>query len=183
MRYRRKAEPGSIDVAEYYMGETIAIIIALIFAALVLLLLEILTPSFGVLAAMAIAALAAAVYFGFTIHSTLGVVMILAMLVGIPVYLVYLVKVLPKTPLGRRLFLRNRKASPGEGTPEAVHLLALVGKTGTAETLLRPSGSVRIDGQRVDAIAESGMIEKDTPVKVIRARGTDVIVRVAETKN
>ncbi|MCK4601970.1 MAG: NfeD family protein [Phycisphaerae bacterium] len=157
--------------------DTILIIIVLIFAALVLLLLEILTPAFGVLAGMAIAALVAAIVLSFTLSPTLGVIMIIVSAVGVPVYLVYLVKLLPNTPLGRKLFLRKAAKGTGEGTPKAEELKALIGKTGTVETPLRPAGAVRIEDRRVSAIAESEMIEKDAVVKVIRSHGTEVVVR------
>jgi len=159
------------------MGGTIATIVALLLAGLVLLLLEVLTPAFGLLAAGAIAALAAAVWVSFTLSSELGMVMIVAAVVGVPAYLVCLVKVLPKTRLGRRLFLRKAAKATGQGTPEAGELKRLIGRTGRAETPLRPSGAVRIDGRRLIAIAESGMIEQDTTVRVIGAGGTELIVR------
>ena len=43
----------------------------------------------------------------------------------------------------------------------------LVGKTGIAHTVLRPSGMVEIDGEIYDAMANYGLIEKGTRVKVI----------------
>ena len=164
------------------MAETVGIIIALVIAGLVLLLLEILTPSFGVLAAMALAALAAAVYLCFTrINSTVGVAAIVVLIIGVPAYLVALVKALPKLPIGQKFFLRKARDGAATGTPDASELEAMLGKTGTAETALRPSGAVRIEGQRVIAVAESGMIPKGATVKVIRAGGTDLTVRLVES--
>ncbi|MBE0654139.1 MAG: nodulation protein NfeD [Bacteroidales bacterium] len=43
----------------------------------------------------------------------------------------------------------------------------LVGKTGIAHTVLRPSGMVEIDGEVYDAMANYGLIEKGTRIKVI----------------
>ena len=160
------------------MAGTIATIAALLLAGLVLLLLEVLTPAFGMLAAGAIAALVAAIWVCFTISPSLGMVMIVVVVVGVPTYLVYLVKVLPRTPLGRRLFLRKAPKGTGDGTPEAEELRRLIGRTGKAETALRPSGAVRIDGRRLVAVAESSMIEKDATVKVVGAGGTELIVRL-----
>ena len=44
----------------------------------------------------------------------------------------------------------------------------MTGKTGTAHTVLRPSGMIEIDGEIFDAVAEIGFIEKGEPVKVVR---------------
>jgi len=44
----------------------------------------------------------------------------------------------------------------------------LVGKTGVAATVLRPSGKVSIDGVSYDAVSEQSFIEKGTEVRVTR---------------
>lgn len=55
----------------------------------------------------------------------------------------------------------------------------LVGKTGVAATVLRPSGKVRIDETIYDAISEQDFIEKGTEVKVMRYEtGQIYVVRV-----
>lgn len=156
---------------------TFSLIVALILAAMVLFLLEILTPSFGLLGALAVAALLWVVLLVFEVGTTLGWVVMLALIVVVPAYLFVLVKWLPRTPLGRRVFLKRVKDATGAGTPEIAKHESLVGKTGLAETDLRPSGAIRIAGERVIALTESGMIEKGDEVKVIRAEAMNVIVR------
>ncbi len=44
----------------------------------------------------------------------------------------------------------------------------LVGKTGIAESVLRPSGKVFIDGEIYDAVSEYGYINKDEKIRVLR---------------
>ncbi|MGD2035005.1 MAG: NfeD family protein, partial [Bacteroidales bacterium] len=48
------------------------------------------------------------------------------------------------------------------------HQKDMIGKTGVAFTVLRPSGRVKIEGEIFDAKAEFGYIEKNDRVKVIR---------------
>jgi len=157
---------------------TILLIVALVVAALVLLALEVLTPTFGVLAALALAAVVVAVWLAFGVSAVLGTALLVGVVVGVPAYLVVLVRVLPGSSVGRGLFLRKADVpAEGEGTPEVQDYAALVGREGVAETLLRPSGAVRIDGRRVIASAESGLIEKGASVRVIRASGMNVVVR------
>jgi membrane-bound serine protease (ClpP class) len=54
--------------------------------------------------------------------------------------------------------------------------LQMVGKSGTASTVLRPSGKVRIDGVVYDAVSEDGFIEKGQAVKVLRYETGQVYV-------
>lgn len=156
---------------------TFLIIVALIVAGLVLLMLEILTPSFGLLAAGAVAALCGAVYMCYTVNPGLGIGVLVVLLVGVPCYLVFMVKWLPTTTIGQHLFLKRVSHAEGEGVPDADDLAAMVGQTGTTETLLRPSGAIRLDGKRIIALSESGIIPKGVSIKVVRAGGSNVIVR------
>lgn len=58
--------------------------------------------------------------------------------------------------------------------------IKFLGKTGTALTLLRPSGSAVIDDERVDVVSEGGFIERGANIKVIAVEGTRIIVRKEE---
>ncbi len=53
----------------------------------------------------------------------------------------------------------------------------LIGKTGTALTVLRPSGKVTIDNENYDATSAVGFIEKDTPVIVEKYEAAQLFVR------
>ncbi|HIO53073.1 MAG TPA: hypothetical protein EYN32_05455, partial [Phycisphaerales bacterium] len=56
-------------------------------------------------------------------------------------------------------------------------LQQLIGKEGNTITILRPVGVVRIDGQRIDAMAETGSIEADTAIKVVSVYDNQIKVR------
>lgn len=162
------------------MVGTLILIIILLLAAMVLIVAEICTPIFGLLVMMAVGAVGWAVYLAYTIEPLFGLVMTIVGVVGLPIYIVAAVRIIPKTSLGKRIYLGRKRADPGEGTPEATALSSLVGRKTAAETDLRPSGTVRVDGKRIVAQAESGMIDKGAEVMIIRAAGTHVVVRVAE---
>jgi membrane-bound serine protease (ClpP class) len=53
----------------------------------------------------------------------------------------------------------------------------LVGQTGEAFTILRPSGRARIGGKLVDVVAEGDFLDPGTPVEVVDVAGNRVIVR------
>jgi membrane-bound serine protease (ClpP class) len=48
------------------------------------------------------------------------------------------------------------------------HQKEMIGKSGTALTILRPSGRIEIDGEIFDAKSEISYIEKGEKVKVVR---------------
>lgn len=86
------------------------------------------------------------------------------------------------------LWLSNKIGSKGlfrkvalttdlEESVSASVITDLVGKEGTAATVLRPSGKVWIDGEMYDGVSESGFIEKGTPVKIIRFENAQVYVQ------
>jgi membrane-bound serine protease (ClpP class) len=56
-------------------------------------------------------------------------------------------------------------------------LTGLIGKEGTAATVLRPSGKVWIGNDMYDGVSDSGFIDKGTPVKVIRFENAQVYVQ------
>lgn len=85
------------------------------------------------------------------------------------------------------IWLSNKIGSKGMFRKVALHkdledahsspsLTPLIGKEGTAFTVLRPSGKVMIDGELYDGVSESGFIEKGTLVKVVRFENAQVYV-------
>ena len=153
------------------------IILMMLIIGFLMLMFEVLTPSFGILTALALICFAVAVYFGFTISPVVGVGLIVGLVVAVPVYYFILFRYVAKTRFVRKLFLKPLPLAAGEGTPAAQEYESYVGMTGTSETQLRPSGAVRIDGRRVTALAESGLIEKGKAVKVLRVDGMSLIVQ------
>jgi len=83
------------------------------------------------------------------------------------------IKVLPRSPAGKRLLLGSSEA--GFSATEK-GLEKWVGKRGQAVTTLRPAGMVEIEGKRVDVVTGGEYIEKGTPVRVIRVDGNRVVV-------
>jgi membrane-bound serine protease (ClpP class) len=157
-------------------------IIGLILLGWVCFALEIITPSFGILAVGGLVSMVWAIAEGFAQSALVGWLLIPALLVGTLAYMSVMIKILPDSKLAGKIFLGASKHDQGEAAPQSEVHRGLVGKSGTAETPLRPSGTVRIDGQRYDASAEAGMIARGTAVKVLRARGSGLVVApVAES--
>ena len=79
--------------------------------------------------------------------------------------------VFQKTFVGRRIILSNRQSSapPRED--------GLIGEEGVATTALRPSGTARIGGKRVDVTAVGEFLEEGAAITVVAADGFRVAVR------
>lgn len=57
--------------------------------------------------------------------------------------------------------------------------LDLVGKIAETMTPLRPSGTIRIENERIDAVSDGSFIGKDKQVVIIKVEGSRIVVREA----
>jgi len=94
--------------------------------------------------------------------------------------LVSLGRYLPASGALNRLVLVPDLSSVG-GYTSAESKDWLIGRTGTALTALRPSGTASIDDERIDVVSQGDFIDKGSTVKVVRVSGSRVEVRGVET--
>jgi membrane-bound serine protease (ClpP class) len=83
---------------------------------------------------------------------------------------------LPETRFFKRVALTNTQ-NRSEGYVSTFIVESLVGKTGVAETVLRPSGKVSVDGKYYDAYTRGDYIEKGQRIEVISDEGTSLKVK------
>jgi membrane-bound serine protease (ClpP class) len=81
------------------------------------------------------------------------------------------------SPLAKRIVLTDTQENQTAFVTGARALNALVGKTAVAETVLRPSGMVSVDGETYDAITDGAFINKGGSATVIEVRGNYLVVR------
>lgn len=154
---------------------------ALLAAALLLVLVEVFVPSGGIIGMVAgVTAIAAVVVF-WRVSAVWGITSMLLLLVLAPMAANFALRVMPHTPIGKRLILgaddedNARRAAVEQEQHE--RLSALVGATGVALTSLHPVGTASIEGTRLEVLAEGGMIEPGTKVRVTAVEGNQVRVR------
>jgi membrane-bound serine protease (ClpP class) len=75
-----------------------------------------------------------------------------------------------------RLILRDEMKKE-QGYISSHSKIELVGKSGLTVTPLRPSGTVLIDGERVDAVTEGGFIPSQKEIVVVKVEGNRIVVR------
>ncbi len=155
--------------------------ILLLIAGLVLIVLEVLLPSGGVLSVLATGALVGSVVLGFMAGTANGLAMLIIVAIIVPVMMAVGFKILPHTPVGRKLTLRPEETQQAHRSAPTKNIADedyshLKGKTGKAITPLRPSGIGDFGGERVSVVAQGEMIEKDKTIVVLDVEGNNIIV-------
>lgn len=154
-------------------------IIFLLVIGLLMVCLEVFIPggivgtlgSFCLLGSIVMAFTERGTTFGFYWTAAVVVVTLLGLFISI--------KVLPRSPAGKRLLLGSSEA--GFSAAES-GLEKWIGKRGQAITTLRPAGMIAVEGERVDVVTGGEYLPKGTPVEVIRVDGNRVVVRPAEER-
>jgi len=97
-------------------------------------------------------------------------------LVAAIILIFILAKFLPKTTIFNKFVLAVEEKKDAGFVSHSTSD-ELVGKEGIAITTLRPAGTAKIDGNRVDVVSDSEYIEKGQKIKVIAVEGIRVVVK------
>ena len=108
--------------------------------------------------------------------------LILFAVVGVLTFFTW--RLLPHVPVFNRMMLAGpggRAAPTSNSVPSDLglqyqRLSALVGRVGTAATVLRPAGVMEIDDDRVDVVTEGEFLEAGQRLRVLDVRGNRVVV-------
>lgn len=148
-----------------------ALVITLILAGAVLILLETILP--GLIAGIAgFTCLGAAVAIGYSTYGAATgtwILLIVAalLLVGTVVWL----RFFPHSRMAQRFVLKRNIDGVATQAPALLH------QTGTAFTILRPSGTAIIGGRRIDVVTEGSLVDRGAPIKVVAVEGMRIVVR------
>jgi membrane-bound serine protease (ClpP class) len=150
--------------------------VILVLAGLLLIGLEIFIPG-GIIGTLGVLAMIAAIILAFTgdfMSHTAAMVTTFGLmaLTGFSIYA--WLKYFPKSRAGKDIFLSQTMAGSSSLT-EANH--ALLGQSGVAVSVLKPSGYARIGNKEYDVITEGTLINKEDPVTVVKVEGSRIVVR------
>ena len=157
---------------------SLALAIGLLGLGLALIVAEILFPSLGLLSLLATAALLAAVLVAFGESTATGVKFLVASALLVPAAIALGLKLFPRSPMGRHMVAPGLSFE-GEAATDARDR-ASIGREGTVESALRPTGIARIDGRRVDVITRGELLEPGTRVRVVEVSGNRLVVAAVE---
>jgi len=149
-------------------------IILLLGLGLVLIIAEVLVPSMGILGILAALCIIGAVAWAFAVSTTLGIGVLASAGLLAPLFLMLAFKLLPKSPLAKKLIAGGFTFEDGVGVDARDR--ELMGQVGTVEAPLRPVGAARLAGRRVDVTSRGELIEVGAPVRVIDVQGNRVLV-------
>ena len=150
------------------------LLLTFLMAGVALLLAEVFLP--GMIAGvLGVVCLLGAAVVGFAeFGPKVGSLILMAELIAGTVLTILWMRYFPKTPLGRKYILDPSTAAHAPTEPEK-----WLGHEGTALTDLRPAGSARLDGEKVDVTTSGEHLESGTRVKVVRVDGPSIFVRRA----
>lgn len=152
--------------------------IGLIVSGIILLLIEMMIPGFGIFGLTGLLLFLWGIYdwmgggpmaiFTVTVLSVVGVLL-----------LWWIVSIFPNTRLGERLTLRlqSTKEKGYASHPDPNRWL---GKVGETKTVLRPAGTMIVEGTFLDVITDGEFYEPGTEVKIISVTGGRIVVRATD---
>ena len=162
--------------------ESILVPIALLAVGVAALFIEAFVPSHGAITLVGLASVAGSVALAFLKHETVvGVIFLILALFLAPASLIAAFSIFPRTRLGKRLILHEGQTAESGYVAQDPREQELIGKTGVALSVLRPSGAARIDGRRHDVMTEGEMIAKGAAIEVRQVEGNRIVVREVRT--
>lgn len=143
------------------------------------LVLEFFVPSSGMLGVLCALSLIGAIVLGFMSGTTTGAALLLGIMMVVPAILFAAIHYWPETSIGK-MILNEPPSHADEVLPETHSyrgLRDLIGKRGTAKSLMLPGGIVQIEGKNYDAISEGTPIESGQRVLVVQISTQRLVVR------
>jgi membrane-bound serine protease (ClpP class) len=142
---------------------------------IVLLLVEGMVPGFGVAGIAGLAMVLASV-----VMISSNFFQAVLMLIGTIAVAILLIITLYKLGYGKgymKSMILSTEQKNDEGYVSAKGYEEYLGMKGTVLTPLRSSGTILLDGKRIDAVSEAEFIGKDAEVEVIKIEGSRIVVR------
>ncbi|KSU63743.1 hypothetical protein AS034_05745 [[Bacillus] enclensis] len=106
----------------------------------------------------------------------MGISILIALLIAVIAMIIFVKVFGKKMKLFNKIILKD-STNTESGYVSNANRLELIGKTGLTKTPLRPSGTIIIEDERIDAVTEGGYIAVNQQVKVVKVEGSRIVVR------
>lgn len=144
-------------------------------AGIILLIIEAVAPGFGVPGIGGIIAIGIGIVLASPSVEVAMISIIVALIISILVAYLF-IKYGQRSPIFDKIVL-NTKQEGSSGYSSTIDKRSYLDKEGTVLTNLRPSGTIVVNDDRLDAVTEGQFIAKGEKIKVIKIEGSKVIVR------
>lgn len=138
--------------------------------ASLLIVAEVLVPSFGLLSVLSAAFFFYSYYLLNAYNPSFTPILFILNLFTVPSIIIFSVKILGNSPMALKKKLEKARSFGAE-------VVVDIGETGVTSTPMRPSGKVRFKNGFFDAITEGVFLEKDTPVEVVSLKENKIVVK------
>ena len=152
--------------------------VGLIISGIMLLLIEMMIPGFGIFGLTGLLLLLWGVYDGLGGGPMAMITVTALSIVGV-IVLWWIISVFPKTKVGDRLTLRLQSTKE-KGYASHPDPTAWLGKIGVAKTVLRPAGTIVVDHTFLDVVTDGEFYKPGTEVIIISVTGGRIVVRTTE---
>ena len=140
-----------------------------------LILLELFIPG-GIAGAIGLLAIFASFFMASDNVVHMGISLLIALTASI-VLSILMIRVFGKKMKFFRRIILTDSTSTEKGYVSNKNRLELIGVEGITLTPLRPSGTIVVEDERIDAVSEGGFIAKDKKVRIVKTEGSRIVVR------
>lgn len=140
-----------------------------------LILLELFIPG-GIAGIIGLLAIFASFFMASDNVVHMGISLLIALTASI-VLSILMIRVFGKKMKFFRRIILTDSTSTEKGYVSNKNRLELIGVEGITLTPLRPSGTIVVEDERIDAVSEGGFIAKDKKVRIVKTEGSRIVVR------
>ena len=161
-------------VAQYILGWNLPALLCLA-AGIILLIVEMFTPGFGVPGGLGIVALIAAVVLRADTFKNAMITLVIVLVILIIAGIIFL-RSFQKGRLSRSRIVLNDEIRAGSSSLAEEKMQELVGSIGTVLNPLHPAGIAEFDGERFDVVSHGEFVEKGSKVRIDKIEGVRILV-------
>ncbi|MDX8341887.1 nodulation protein NfeD [Rossellomorea sp. YZS02] len=171
---------GLISLVLFFYGHLVAGLagyetIILFVIGIILIVAEFFLPG-GISGGLGIGAILGSIMLAGGDMMQMGISVLIALLIAAATVIIF-VKVFGKKMKFFNKIILNDSTSTESGYVSNANRLDLIGKEGVTKTPLRPSGTVIVEEERIDAVTEGGFIKAGEKVKIVKVEGSRIVVR------
>ncbi|MCR8850639.1 nodulation protein NfeD [Rossellomorea sp. SC111] len=171
---------GLISLVLFFYGHLVAGLagyetIILFIIGIILIVAEFFLPG-GLAGGLGIGAILASIMLAGGDMMQMGISLLIALLIAVATVIIF-VKVFGKKMKFFNKIILNDSTSTESGYVSNANRLDLIGMVGVTKTPLRPSGTVIVEEERIDAVTEGGFIKAGEKVKIVKVEGSRIVVR------